>query len=113
MIYTRCLAVAEVDVERGNAGIGRCTVLANLEVGTAGTDAGTRGGLHVRLISSDALRHVVLDVIVEERVVFVVEACRSEDIKEERGHLTVVGDDERTALVVVLEVVVERCGDYK
>jgi len=45
MIYTRCLAVAEVDAERGNAGIGRCTVLANLEVGTAGTDAGTHGGI--------------------------------------------------------------------
>ena len=45
MIYTRCLAVAEVDAERGNAGIGRCTVLANLEVGTAGTDASTLGGI--------------------------------------------------------------------
>ncbi len=45
MIYTRCLAVAEVDTERGNAGIGRCTVLANLEVGTLCADAGTRGGI--------------------------------------------------------------------
>ncbi len=45
MIYTRCLSLAKIDAERGNASIGRCTVLANLEVGTLCADAGSRGGI--------------------------------------------------------------------
>ena len=39
--------------------------------------------LSVRLISCDALCHVVLEVLVEERVVFFIEAGRSEII----GHI--------------------------